>query len=116
MTGFVYYTILRRMIKNYKFNGYEIVTNKHPDYPDDIDHVLRGYRPDVVAHKNGSYIICDVETDETIDLHDTIKHLGMLSNSNYSLHVAVPESCYDHARSLAGRHNIDVLRWWTAAI
>ncbi len=115
MTGFVYYTILRSMIKNYKSNGYEIMTSKHPDYPDDIAHILHGYRPDVVASRNGSYIICDVETKETIDLHETIEHWDMLSKSNYPLHVALPFSCYAHAKSVADLHNIEIFDWWTAS-
>ncbi len=114
MTGFVYYTILRSIIKNYQSNGYEIMTAKHPDYPDDIAHLLHGFRPDVVAYKNGSYIICDVQARETIDLHETIEHWSLLDKSDYPLHVAVPLSCYDHAKSVADRNNIEVSHWWTA--
>ncbi|NLO21711.1 MAG: hypothetical protein GX119_06880 [Syntrophomonadaceae bacterium] len=116
MTGFVYYTILCRMIKKYQSQGYEIVTGKHPDYPDDIDHLLHSYRPDLVAHRNGSYLICDVETVETIDMNETIKHWELISNSKYSLDVALPINCYEHARSVAQKHQIQVLNWWKVLI
>jgi len=112
MTGFVYYTILRRMIKNYHSQGYEIVSSKHPDYPDDIHHLLHGYRPDLLACRNGAYIICDVETIETLKLRETVRNLYLLSNCSYSLHVAVPSSCYEQARSIASLNNIEVLHWW----
>lgn len=116
MTGFVYYTILSHMIKNYQSQGYEIVTGKHPDYPHDMDQLLHSYRPDLVAHRNGSYLICDVETLETIDLNETIRHWKLMSNSNYPLHVAIPLNCYEQARSLADKHRIKVSNWWTVSM
>lgn len=114
MAGFVYYTILRGMIETYKTKGFEIMTSKHVDYPDDMGSILHGYRPDVVAFKNGLYTICDVETSETLDLKETLVHLKAISNSDYALHLGVPSSCYTRAKSIVNSHHIAVSRWWTA--
>lgn len=114
MTGFVYYTILRAIIKHYNADGYEIVTGKDANYSEDIAALCHGYRPDVVAFKNGLYSICDVQTSETIDLPETIKRWVTISRSDYPLHIAVPLSIYTYAASLAKGHSIKVERWWTA--
>lgn len=114
MTGFVYYTIFRAILKKYSDDGYEIVTAKDVNYSEDIAILCHAYRPDIVAFKNGLYTICDVETTETLDLPETINRWAAISQSAYSLHIAVPLNCYYHASSLAVRYNIKVERWWTA--
>jgi hypothetical protein len=99
-------------VTTYRNEGYSNIKADHINHPNGQPSIVNGHIPDLSAVKNGLVVICEVETNDSINDHSTIQQWKAFDRSSYEFHVVVPKSALEDAQDMARRNGITVNKFW----
>jgi predicted TIM-barrel fold metal-dependent hydrolase len=104
--------LIQKQIEEYKKLGYINIKADHIGYSNRTPKEISGHRPDISANNNGIRVICEVETDGSIETEHTREQWKSFSKNLYQFEVCVPLKSLSKAKKFAQRNGIKVDKFW----
>lgn len=112
-------TMVSNQVATYRRAGHFGIRADHIGHiggaPDDY----LGHRPDVTSYINGTLIICEVETGDSITTEETVRQIHAFRQAANQLgallHIVVPASALKTAQRVLDAYKIRVDHWWYLA-
>lgn len=104
--------LIEMHVEEYKKLGYINIKADHIGYKNGVPKEVNGHRPDISATFNGVRIICEVETDESIEVEHTKEQWKAFSRSLKQFEVCVPAKSLSKAKKFAEKNGIEVEKFW----
>lgn len=105
--------LIQKQVEEYKKLRYLSIKADHIGYGSGMPKEVNGHRPDISANNKGIRVICEVETDDSIEIEHTIEQWKAFSRSLYQFEVCVPAKSLAKAKKLAEKHGIKVDKFWS---
>lgn len=105
-------TLIREMVNTYETKGYYNIKADHIGHPNGRPDEVNGFIPDVSAMMNGTTVICEAETTDSLNVAHTVDQWKAFSKSAQEFQIVVPRSALDNAQKIAAQNDISVNQWW----
>lgn len=97
---------------NYKKQGYTNIkvknANNSQSQPDQVD----GYIPDLSAILDSQTMICEVETNDSINDLSTVDKWKAFDNSGHQFHLIIPNDDFNQVKEIVKDNGISVDKYW----
>lgn len=99
-------------VMNYKKQGYTNIKVNHENYRQGQPAQISGYTPDLSADLKSDTMICEVETNESINDPDTVHKWREFDKSGCQFHLLIPLNAFDQVKDIAKSNGITIDKYW----